>query len=154
MIRILVAVVAMFSVSCSTSMVPRTHSRDAVVDYVNRAAELVADSGAAACSTFRSNAWYSGEWYIFVFDESGRTACHPARPDMVGTVASQLMDTNGVRIGDEFMRVGSLDGGGWVDYHWARPGSTAPVAKSAYVRSVMRDGKRYIVGSGGYEMRP
>lgn len=154
MFRTFVAAAAVFAVSCSTTMVPREHSRQAVIDYVNRAAELVADSGAAACQTFRGSDWYSGDWYIFVFDETGRTVCHPARPEMAGTMASQLVDVNGVRMGDEFMRIGSLDGGGWVDYSWTRPGSTTPVAKSAYVRSVMRDGKRYIVGSGGYEMRP
>lgn len=135
--------------SCATSMVPRSSSRTEVEAYVNRAAAIVADSGAAACSTFRQPDWFAGEWYIFVFDETGRTVCHPARPEMVGTMASALVDDKGVRFGDAFMSAAN-DAGGWVDYTWTRPGSTVAVPKSSYVRSVMYDGKRYVVGSGGY----
>jgi signal transduction histidine kinase len=145
-----VPLAALLLVSCATSMVPRSNSRDEVVAYVNRAAELVADSGAAACTTFRRPDWFVGEWYIFVFDETGNTVCHPANPEMIGTMASALVDANGVRFGDAMMRAGASESGGWVDYAWSRPGGTAPVAKSAFVRSVMRDGRRYIVGSGGY----
>ena len=152
MFRNVVAAAALLAASCSTSMVPHANSREAVVDYVNRAAELVADSGAAACETLRGPQWYSGDWYVFIFDDSGRTVCHPGHPQMVGTMASALVDANGVRFGDALMRTGAVDGGGWVDYAWARPGSSTPVAKSAYVRSVSRDGRTYIVGSGGYEL--
>lgn len=148
MVRTL-CIASLFLVACATSMVPRASSRAEVEAYVNRAAAIVADSGAAACSTFRQPDWFAGEWYIFVFDETGRTVCHPARPEMVGTMASALVDDAGVRFGDVFIRAAN-EGGGWVDYAWTRPGSSTAVPKSSYVRSVAYNGKRYVVGSGGY----
>jgi len=137
---------------CSTSMVPQSGSRDEVMAYVNRAADLVATRGADACQTLRRPRWFSGDWYIFVFDEEGRTVCHPAQPQNVGTMATALVDANGKRFGDAIMHTSET--GGWVDYAWTRPGGTIPTAKSAYVRSVRaRDGRKYVVGSGGYELR-
>ncbi|HEY5611824.1 MAG TPA: cache domain-containing protein, partial [Thermoanaerobaculia bacterium] len=120
------------------------------VAYVNRAADVVSQRG-ADCPTFEESGWFAGDWYIFVLEPNGKTVCHPARPDMVGTMASDVVDPNGKRIGEEFMRAPAA--GGWVEYVWARPGQTTPVAKSAYVRQVTApDGKTYVVGSGGYEV--
>jgi signal transduction histidine kinase len=140
-------------IGCSVSMIPRANTREEVVAYVDRAAELVAADGANACNALRRRTWFSGEWYVFVLDANGRTTCHPARPEMVGTMAAELVDARGKRFGEEFVRVAG-GGGGWVDYLWARPGETATVEKSAYVRQVTGpDGKTYIIGSGGYEQR-
>ena len=151
--RRLLVVASMLFVSCATSMVPRANTDASIVDYVNRAAALVSDSGAAACPTFRQPDWFADGWYIFVFDERGRTVCHPARPEMVGTMASDLVDANGVHFGNAIVRAAERDAGGWVEYAYARPGAgTAPVPKRSYVRSVMFDGRRYIVGSGGYDL--
>jgi len=145
-------VAALVAAGCAASMIPATGSREDVTAYVDRAAAVVAAEGGDACGTLRRPRWYSGDWYIFVFDETGRTVCHPARPEMVGTMAHDLVDASGKRFGDEIMRAGASEVGGWVDYEWTRPGGTAHVGKSAYVRSVTaRDGKRYILGSGGYE---
>jgi len=139
-------------VACASSITPKSNSREEIVAYVNRAADLVRARG-AACATLATPEWYSGDWYIFVFDGEGRTVCHPAKPEMVGTPAADLVDPNGKRFGDEFLRVASA-GGGWVEYAWPRPGETASAAKSAYVRQVTSaDGKTYVVGSGGYEPR-
>lgn len=133
---------------------PRAATHDAVVAYVDRAAALVAKSG-ASCDTFSAPAWFSGEWYIFVFDADRNAACHPAQPAMVGKSASEIVDPNGKRIGDLMMAAaGGAEGKGWVDYVWPRPGESKPVAKSAYVVSVTGpDGKKYVVGSGGYELK-
>ena len=137
-------------VGCSTTMTPRAATRDAIVGYVNRAAGVVAAQGPRACDTLRTRLWVSGEWYVFVLAADGRTLCHPARPEMVGTMAHELVDANGMRFGDAFVRVAG-EGGGWVDYIWTRPGDLSPVSKSSYVRSVTdADGQVYVVGSGGY----
>jgi signal transduction histidine kinase len=138
-------------IACSSTMTPRANTREEVVAYVDRAAELVAADGARACDALQRRAWFSGDWYVFILDADGRTACHPARPEMVGTMASELVDASGKRFGEEFVRVAG-GGAGWVDYLWARPGETATDRKSAYVRQVNGpDGKTYIIGSGGYE---
>jgi cytochrome c len=141
--------------SCTTGNVPRTATRDAVRSYVENAAEIVARDGAAACDALRTPQWFSGDWYIFVSVLDGPVVCHPARPDLVGTIERKLVDPQGKAFGEEIYQLASgPDRSGWVDYVWPRPGSTEPVAKSAYIRAVTGpDGRTYVVGSGGYELR-
>jgi signal transduction histidine kinase len=137
------------TLGCATAHTPRENTREAIVAYVDQAAELIRTSG-PACDTLAGPAWFAGDWYVFVFDSEGKTVCHPARPAMVGTPAADLVDSNGKRFGEEMLRVATA-GGGWVEYMWPRPGGTTPEAKSAYVRAATGpDGQRYVVGSGGY----
>jgi len=133
---------------------PRAASHDEVAAYVDRAAALVAKNG-ASCEAFSSPAWFDGDWYVFVLGADRKTLCHPAQPAMVGKAANEIVDPNGKRIGDLFFAAANgANGRGWVDYVWPRPGQTAPVAKNAYVVGVTGpDGKRYVVGSGGYELK-
>lgn len=144
---------ATIAVACSTARTPATESRDEIVRYVNRAAEVVRVNGAGACTELQRPAWFTSDWYVFVLDQDGRTVCHPARPEMVGRSSNELVDVNGKRFGEEFVRT-AASGGGWVDYMWPRPSSTTPEAKSSYVLSVSGpDGRTYIVGSGGHAVR-
>lgn len=147
-----ITLLALLLTACAATMTPRTNTREDVVRYVNRAATVVERDGAAACDAFKSDAWMRGDWYIFVLDASGKTVCHPARPEQVGAMAHDLVDANGNRFGDELMTV-AKSGGGWVEYAWARPGQTAPSAKRSYVRQVTApDGQVFVIGSGGYEL--
>ncbi len=141
-------------ITCTSTMTPRANTREEVVAYVDRAAQVVAENG-PSCDTFQQPRWLAGDYYVFVISADGVTTCHPVRPDLVGTNANAVVDPNGKRIGEEFIRVANgPQGNGWVDYEWARPGQSVPVAKSSYVRRVIGpDGKSYIVGSGGYELR-
>ena len=139
--------------ACTMTMTPRANTREGVRAYVDRAAKVIEREGAEACSTFGASDWMRGDWYIFVLDADGRTLCHPARPEMVGTMAHELVDARGTRFGDEFVRVAG-SGGGWVSYLWARPGETETVEKLSYVRQATGpDGKTYVLGSGGYALR-
>jgi len=145
----------LLAVACATSsMTPRANTRDDIVEYVNRAANVVATNG-PSCNMFKSPQWFANDWYVFVLESDGKTVCHPARPEMVGMTATSIVDPNGKPIGREFLRVArERAAGGWVDYVWPRPGQTTPVAKSSFVKQVTApDGKTYIVGSGGYELR-
>lgn len=143
---------ALFAAACATTYTPRHNTHQDIAAYVDRAASVVRDHG-PSCDTFAKPEWKSGDWYIFVLEPNGRTLCHPAKPELVGTMVTDLVDANGKRIGDEFVRAATAQGG-WVDYVWPRPGGTAPVAKSSYVRLVAGPGgKSYIVGSGGYELK-
>jgi signal transduction histidine kinase len=144
-----------FLAACSTPNVnlPQANTRAEVMAYVDRAAALVSANGDAACESFRSREWASADWYIFMFDANGKTVCHPARPELLGRMASELTDPNGKRFGDEFMRVASA-GGGWVEYVWPSGQSSTPETKSAYVKQVAAsDGRTYVVGSGGYGLK-
>lgn len=136
------------------SNTPRAATRDEVMAYVNRAAALVAASG-ASCEALSSPSWFNGDWYIFVFGPDQKALCHPAQPAMVGKSAGEIVDPNGKRTGDLLIAAANgAEGHGWVDYVWPRPGQSKPVPKSAYVVSVTGpDGKKYVVGSGGYELK-
>ncbi|HUP65342.1 MAG TPA: cache domain-containing protein [Thermoanaerobaculia bacterium] len=148
-------VVLLLSVGCATAITPRANSREEIVSYVTQAAQLVASEGLDACSTLSSPRWYSGGWYVFVFEMDGPVVCHPFQPSRVGTMENDVVDSNGKRIGDAFMQaVKTPQRSGWVDYVWPRPGSDVPVAKSSYVvRVTAPDGKDYVVGAGGYQVQ-
>jgi len=150
------ALLLLLAAACATSssMTPRANTRDDIVEYVNRAANIVATNG-PSCDMFKSSQWFANDWYVFILESDGKTICHPARLEMVGMMAATIVDPNGKPIGREFLRVArERAAGGWVDYVWARPGQTTPVAKSTFVKQVTApNGKTYVVGSGGYELR-
>lgn len=151
----LVVLAAVMLFGCATAQTPRENTHDAVRAYVDRAAALVAQQGAAACRTLNTSAWHRGDWYVFVSELGGVNVCHPARPDLVGQVEREIKDPTGKSIGEEILRaVNSPEKSGWIEYVWPRAGRTEPVPKSTYVRAVTGpDGKTYVVGSGGYELR-
>ena len=149
------AIALLVIVGCASVHTPRANTHDEVRAYVERAAKVVASEGAGACETLRGPRWYSGDWYVFVSELHGATICHPARPDLIGRIERDLKDPNGKPIGEEILRAAtSPERSGWIEYVWPRPGQTVPVAKSTYVRAVTGpDGRTYVVGSGGYELR-
>ena len=149
-------VLSLLAVSCATSYIPRANTRNDLQRYVERAAAVVRQQGAAACSVFSEPAWRAGDYYIFVNElDSHATVCH-MRADLVGQTQDNLQDANGKFIAREMQAAAeSAAGQGWVEYVWPRPGQTNPVPKSAFVMAVTGpDGKRYVVGSGGYELTP
>ena len=153
--RIASVCVLLLAVGCASSYTPRQNTRDDLVSYVERAAALLEREGpTSACVAFHEPRWMAGDWYLFVNAEDDVLVCHPARPDLVGQDQTQLQDVNGVFLAREMAALANTpEGRGWVEYMWARPGQTTPVRKSVYVVAVTApDGKRYVVGSGGYEM--
>lgn len=136
----------------SPMMTPATNTRDAIVAYVNSAADVVAKKG-PDCGTFKQSAWMSGDYYIFVLGPDDRLICH-SNAQLIGEPASSVIDVNGTHVGDALVAAAaSAEGHGWVDYVWPRPGTTIPVPKSTYVTRVTGpDGKRYVVGAGGYNL--
>lgn len=150
--RVSILIAASCIVACATRHTPARATRAEVVEYVNRAAAIVAAKGPDACTTLQQPAWFADDWYIFVLDGEGRTLCHPARPEMTGNLLHDLVDANGKHFGDEFMTA-ARQGGGWVDYVWPRPGETVPTPKSTYVvRVTAAGGTAYVVGSGGHAL--
>ena len=132
-------------------MTPRANTHDAVVAYVNHAADLIAKNG-PSCETFAKPEWASGDWYVFVQEPDGNVIRHP-NAQIVGRPAADIVDANGMHVGAALASAGA-SGHGWVEYVWPRPGTSNPVAKSTYVTSVKGpDGKTYYVGAGGYELK-
>ena len=134
------------------SNTPKENTHAAIKKYVQAAAKYIAKHG-PSCEEFAEKDWRSGDYYIFVTGPDDKELCHPNK-DMIGKSASEIVDSNGKKVGTELVEAAKKKGGGWVDYVWPRPGTTTPVAKSSYSMSVKGpDGKTYYVGSGGYELK-
>ncbi len=132
------------------SHIPKKHTHAAIKTYVQQAATFVAKKG-ADCAALNEADWSSGDYYIFVMGPDDKTLCHPT---LVNAPASSIVDANGKKVGDLLVEAAKKKGGGWVEYVWPRPNTTNPVPKSSYaVRVKGPDGKWYVVGSGGYELK-
>jgi cytochrome c len=147
-----ICLLVLSSVAFADSNVPNENTRAAIKSYVEAAAKVIAKNG-PSCAEFAEEEWRSGDYYIFVTGPDDKELCHPNK-DMIGKSASEIVDSNGKKVGLMLLEAGKKPGGGWVDYSWPRPGTTKPVAKSSYSMSVKGpDGKTYYVGSGGYELK-
>ena len=133
------------------SHLPAANTRAAIKSYVESAAKVISKHG-PSCDTFKSADWMNGDYYIFVQGPDDRVVCHP-NASLIGKPASDIIDSNGKKVGLELAAV-AKKGGGWVEYVWPRPGTTKPVPKSSYaMRAKAPDGKWYTVGAGGYEVK-
>ena len=139
--------------AAAQSHVPAANTRDALKAYVEDAAKVIAQNG-PSCATFNDKSWMTDDYYLFVIGPDGKVVCYPDA-QVVGLALSQVVDVNGKKVGDLLSAAArSKEGGGWVDYQWPRPGGTKPVSKSSYAMGVTGpDGKQYLVGSGGYELK-
>lgn len=91
---------------------------------------------------------YGGEEYFWINDLAPRMVMHPFRPELDGNDLSGSKDPNGKAIFLEMVRVARASGGGFVDYHWSRPGAEQPVPKVSYVQLFEPWG--WVLGSGVY----
>ncbi|MGQ9365695.1 methyl-accepting chemotaxis protein [Azospirillum sp. ST 5-10] len=75
---------------------------------------------------------YAGNEYIFVTGFDGTRVVQPAKPESEGTKPeSETRDVNGVYISREIIAA-ARNGGGFVEYHYPRLGSTEPAPKLSY----------------------
>ena len=95
-------------------------------------------------STLRSR---DGTDYLWVNDEHPRMLMHPHQKQLVGKDLTDYVSPDGKHIFVEMVKV-ARDGGGFVDYQWAKPGVEGPVLKISYVEHLPRWG--WVVGSGEY----
>lgn len=68
--------------------------------------------------------------------------------DTEGTNRLSLKDANGFEMIKEIIRVGQLEGGGYTDYVFPKPGETEPLPKRSYSKSFEPFG--WVVGTGNY----
>ena len=100
-----------------------------------------------ALATVRMMRYDNGE-YFWINDMSSKILMHPAKPELDGQDMSNLKDTNGKFIFNEFVAVVKKEGKGFVDYYWPKPGAQEPVAKISYVAGFAPWG--WVIGSGIY----
>jgi methyl-accepting chemotaxis protein len=75
---------------------------------------------------------YGKDGYISVNNSQSVMLMHPIKKELVGKNLSQFTDPAGNHLFTDIVKAGNLDGGGFVDYLWSKPGSEEPVAKTSY----------------------
>jgi methyl-accepting chemotaxis protein len=75
---------------------------------------------------------YGKDGYISVNDSQPVMLMHPFKKEMVGKNLAQFADPAGNHLFVDIVNAGNHEGGGFVDYLWAKPGSEKPVAKTSY----------------------
>jgi len=91
---------------------------------------------------------YSNDDYFFVLDKQQRMLMHPIKPSLNDTSVAGGKDPNGKLLFQEMVQGATQNGDAFVDYMWARPGSSEPIAKLSYVKLHPQWG--WIVGTGVY----
>jgi signal transduction histidine kinase len=132
---------------------PRSEQAKRIEGLVNKAAALIESQGkAAAFAQFRTrnSEWWSGDTYLFAYDQKLNVLLNPAFPKREGTNVHGQTDANGKPMHDEFLKVVQSSGSGWVDYVFPKPGETKPSLKWTYVKGVSFDGTPGLIGAGFY----
>ncbi len=91
---------------------------------------------------------YEKDDYFWVNDLEPRMLMHPFKPALDGKYIGDYADPNGKHLFVEMVRIGREKGGGYVDYHWPKPGHDDPVEKISYIKLYRPWG--IMVGSGIY----
>jgi methyl-accepting chemotaxis protein len=91
---------------------------------------------------------YDGANYLWINDLGPKMIMHPIKPELNGTDLSENKDPNGKALFVEMAKVCKDKGKGFVDYAWAKPGSTRPVPKLSYVELYQPWG--WVIGTGMY----
>lgn len=91
---------------------------------------------------------YDGQQYFWINDQRPFMIMHPFKPQLDGTDISENTDPNGVRLFVEMVNVVEKNGEGFVDYAWPKPGESAPMPKTSFVKLYKPWG--WIIGSGIY----
>lgn len=93
-----------------------------------------------------------GKGYVYIIDESGTVRAHAAKPALVGKKLMKLKDIDGYPIIQSVIDIGAKYKSGWVQYKWPKPGEVKASPKTTYSRQVIKDGKKYVVCAGVYDI--
>ena len=150
LVSIALASFMMGSSAHSQEAPPPSDQAKRIEDLVNRAAALVEQRGQTAFAEFRKrdSEWWSGNTYLFAYDDHLNVLLNPAFPKREGTNPHGEKDANGKMFHDEFLKTVQTKGAGWVDYMFPKPGQTQPSHKWSYVKGFKADGMSGLIGAG------
>jgi methyl-accepting chemotaxis protein len=75
---------------------------------------------------------YGKDGYVSVNNSQSVMLMHPFKKELVGKDMSQFADSAGNHLFVNIVNAGNHDGGGFVNYLWAKPGHDQPVPKTSY----------------------
>ena len=91
---------------------------------------------------------YGDNDYFWVNDMQSRIIMHGAKPQLNGKDMSSFKDPSGKIIFNEFVKIASDKGEGFLEYLWPKPGHSEPVSKVSYVKLFSKWG--WVLGTGIY----
>jgi len=148
-----VALLTTAAIAFGQNYPPQSADARRIETLVNKAVALVESQGrVVAFAKFRTpnSEWWSGNTYLFAYDQKLNVLLNPAFPKREGTNVHGQTDANGKQMHDEFLKVVQTKGSGWVDYVFPKPGETSPSRKWTYVKAVSFDGTPGLIGAGFY----
>jgi polar amino acid transport system substrate-binding protein len=138
-----------------TSSVPR----EKVVNLVEKTSGEIAQD---AVGTFRriNNGEHpyldkdNSDLYVFIYDADLFLPANADNPAVVGRSYKGVPDAMGNLFRDRIAERSLLEGTGWQDYVYTKPGQTGLFNKEAYFQRISgSDGKEYIVCAGRYKLQ-
>lgn len=97
----------------------------------------------------RNSPFVDKELYIFALSTDNVMLAHPFNPGLIGKNLSDHKDSKGKLVFQEFNKVITGKGEGWVDYNWPKPGEQGEFPKAAYVKKV--HGQDMYIGASYYK---
>jgi len=85
--------------------------------------------------------------YFYVYDYDCVNIAHPVQPALVGKNLYNYQDSKGGYVIRELART-AKQGGGFVEYYWAKPGEEGEYKKIGYVEPIPNTD--YFIGTGVY----
>jgi signal transduction histidine kinase len=136
----------------ASGMVDDRMEKSFVVDLVNDAAGEIAKDPRAAFAKLRDpkDRFVAKDAYVFVLDPRGVDLVDPAMPRLEGKSLLDTKDTRGKQPIREMLDVARMQGSGWVEYMWPKPGESVSTMKSAFVKRVDAGPEWFLVGCGVY----
>ena len=122
-----------------------------VVENVHKAADILKANGELGLKTVSdpTSEFNTGDDYIFIIDvEKSLVVSNPRFPERTGGNIREHLDWNKDHYGIRLCEV-ALQGGGWIEFVWPKPGTTEGVRKISYIYPI--PGMRYTVCAGMYD---
>ena len=116
-----------------------------MVEQAIGAFALDRDAAMAAIEDADNPLYHDGQLYVFVLDEDYVIVAHGADPGLVGTDTHDLVDTNGVNIGDLF-EANNSPYGSWVEYYWPNPDTESDQSELKLSWNKAWGGYTFVVG--------
>jgi methyl-accepting chemotaxis protein len=105
------------------------------------------DAKTQALQTIRTLRYNSTE-YFWINDVHPTMIMHPIKAELEGKDLSDMKDPNGKFLFNEMAEIAQINGAGFVEYMWSKPGNSIPVKKISYVKEFKPWG--WIIGNGVY----
>ena len=121
-----------------------------IVENVHKAAKLLKTQGETGLKIVSdpTSEFNTGDDYIFIIDvEKSLVVSNPRFPERTGGNIREHLDWNKEHYGVRLCEV-AMQGGGWIEFVWPKPGTTEGVRKISYIYPI--PGLRYTVCAGIY----